>query len=156
MRSDFHLPSRCLLSLSPPNGTQIYVGSSFLCRSLQLPSPSQTPSLTMETPDESGSFAIAVSPPPQPPQHTQKKRKRILHGEMSISIHVEMTKAHLLSDDDLKMMEDGIQGIFKKARKEISELTQTKPWNTAHEQGCHISLYAKPVEVQARLDKNPH
>ena len=151
MRSDFHLPSRCLLSLSPPNGTQIYVGSSFLCRSLQLPSPSQTPSLTMETPDESGSFAAAVSP-----QHTQKKRKRILHGEMSISIHVEMTKAHLLSDDDLKMMEDGIQGIFKKARKEISKLTQTKPWNTAHEQGCHISLYAKPVEVQARLDKNPH
>ena len=156
MRSDFHLPSRCLLSLSPPNGTQIYVGSSFLCRSLQLPSPSQTPSLTMKTPDESGSLPIVVSPPPQPPQHTQQKRKRILHGEMSISIHVEMTKAHLLSDDDLKMMEDGIQGIFKKARKEISELTQTKPWNTAHEQGCHISLYAKPVEVQARLDKNPH
>lgn len=120
-----------------------YFGSSFLPRSLQLP-------LQLPSPPQ----VIAMS---KTPDETEKKlRKRILFGDLNISVHVEQTKAHLLSDDDMTVMEDGIQGILKKARKEISELTQTQPWNTAHEQGCHITLYWKPVETQSRLDKNPH
>ena len=102
----------------------------------------------MKNCDESGSSAAP------PPQQTERKRRRVLHGELSISVHVELTKANHLVVDDLQMMEDGIHNILKQARKDMSALTQTSPWAIAKEQGCHITVYAKPVEVLLRLDKN--